>query len=52
MNAEAKPRRLARDYLTAVDKVFQALDRAKELRAALRRELVEKKGNRRGPAPR
>lgn len=38
MNAN-KSRRLARDYLAAVDNVFLALDRAKARRAALRREL-------------
>jgi hypothetical protein len=35
-----RTRRLARRYLAAVDKVLLALDRAKELRAALRRSLV------------
>jgi hypothetical protein len=38
-----RTRRLARHYLAAVDKVLLALDRAKELRAALRRELGKRK---------
>ena len=40
MNA-TKTRRLTRHYLAAVDKVLTALDRAKRLRAALRRELAK-----------
>jgi hypothetical protein len=40
MNA-TRTRRLTRDYLAAVDKALLALDRAKALRAALRRELAK-----------
>ena len=48
MNA-TKTRRLTREYLAAVDRVLSALDRAKKLRAALRRELARRnKGERRG----
>lgn len=48
MNA-TKTRRLTRDYLAAVDRVLQALDRAKALRAALHRELARRrKGKNRG----
>ena len=45
MNA-TKTRRLTRDYLAAVDKVLLALDRAKELRAALRRTLARRRKGR------
>jgi hypothetical protein len=51
MMHSTKTRRLTRHYLAAVDKVLSALDRAKELRTALRRELAkqhDKKGERRG----
>jgi hypothetical protein len=47
--SETKTRQLTRDYLAAVDKALSALDRAKNLRAALRRELARRgKGERRG----
>jgi hypothetical protein len=42
MNA-TRTRRLARDYLAAVEKALLALDRAKQLRAELRRELVKRR---------
>ena len=38
--SETKTRRLTRDYLAAVNKVLLALDRAKELREALRRHDI------------
>jgi hypothetical protein len=42
MKNATKTRRLARDYLAAVERAIQAIDRAKQLRAALRRSLVRK----------
>ena len=45
---ENKTRRLTRDYLAAVDKVLLSLDRAKELRTALHRELAKDQGGNRG----
>jgi hypothetical protein len=42
MNA-AKTRRLVRDYLAAVEKVFLALENAKNLQAAMRRELTKRR---------
>jgi hypothetical protein len=42
-------RRLARDYLAAVDRAFLASDRAKQLGTALLQELTRKKWNRREP---
>ena len=55
IDAETRSRRLALEYLAAVDRVFRTLDRAKELRKALRHELGkhnQRKDRRRGTATR
>jgi len=45
VSSNTKTRRLARDYLAAVDKVFNAIERAKKLRTALRRAAARHKDN-------
>jgi hypothetical protein len=41
--SDTKTRRLTRNYLAAVDRVLSALERAKALRAALRRALGQRR---------
>jgi hypothetical protein len=48
MNIANKTRRLARAYLAAVDRVLLALDQARKLRAALRRQVAAEQRKRRG----